>query len=417
MTTTTDRKESEIGMIPKEWEVLKLWEIAEIIMGQSPEGKHYNNEGDWIPFMQGNRTFWSKYNKIDTRTRKTTKVWKKWSVLMSVRAPVWDINISVSDLCIGRWLCSIECKNWENEFLYYLLQANKSVIIWNESWTVFWSVNKNQLEKIVFPIPPLSEQQAIAITLWSLDEKIELLREQNKTLEAMGQAMFKSWFMDFDGVTEFEDSELGQIPKGWKIYKLEELIESINGYSYKWSELVEASEEALVTLKSFDRNWGFQTRWFKPFVGKPKNTQEVFIGDLVVAHTDLTQNAEVLWNPAFIFDNGWYKKLYITMDLVKVISKHDMVKNSFLYYLMKTEEFKWHCIWYSSGTTVLHLSKKAIPEFEIALPRELDLVKKFSDSASDITTKITNNMYEMESLIQTRDSLLPRLMSGKVRAI
>jgi type I restriction enzyme, S subunit len=71
--------------------------------------------------------------------------------------------------------------------------------------------------------PPLAEQQAIASILGSLDDKIELLRQQNKTLEAIGQAIFKSWFVDFDGVTEFEDSELGPIPKGWKVGKLGEM--------------------------------------------------------------------------------------------------------------------------------------------------------------------------------------------------
>lgn len=409
MTHSTIRKESELWPIPQGWEILKLGEFANLIMGQSPEGENYNNEWEWMPFMQWNRTFWDKYNKIDTRTKKTTKVWKKGSVLMSVRAPVWDINISISDLCIWRWLCSIESKNWENEFLYYLLQANKSLIIWSESWTVFWSVNKNQLESIEFALPTLSEQKSITLILWSLDEKIELLREQNRTLEKIGQTMFRELF----GKYSIDD----ELPEGWRVYKLQEIIESINGYSYKWSELVDSSKEALVTLKSFDRTWWFQTRWFKPFIGKPKTSQQVFIGDLVVAHTDLTQNAEVLWNPAFIFDDGWYEKLYITMDLVKVVSKDDKIKNSFLYYLMKTEEFKWHCIWYASGTTVLHLSKKAIPEFKIALPQTLDLVKKFSDSASDITTKITNNIYEIESIIQTRNSMLPRLMSGKMRVV
>jgi type I restriction enzyme S subunit len=119
------------------------------------------------------------------------------------------------------------------------------------------------------------------------------------------------------------------------MFQMDELVETINGYSYKGKDLVEESDEALVSLKSFDRNGGFQTRGFKPFKGNPKDTQEVQIGDLVVAHTDLTQDAEVLGNPAFIFDNGGFKKMYITMDLVKVISIHKDISSSFLYYLMK----------------------------------------------------------------------------------
>src|SRR5690606_6900543 len=116
-----------------------------------------------------------------------------------------------------------------------------------------------------------------------------------------------------------------------------------------------------------------------PFIGSPKKTQQVFIGDLVVAHTDLTQDADVLGNPAFIFDNGGFTKMYITMDLVKVVPKHTDISSSFLYYVMKDRAFKGHCIGFANGTTVLHLSKKAIPEYQIYLPENFELIKKYSE--------------------------------------
>ena len=206
-----------------------------------------------------------------------------------------------------------------------------------------------------------------------------------------------------------------EMPEGWIKYSLGELVEIINGYSYKGKELVENSNEALVSLKSFDRNGGFQTRGFKPFLGNPKPEQEVKIGDLVVAHTDLTQDAEVLGNPAFIFDNGGFEQMYITMDLVKVVSKHREVGLSFLYYLMKDRYFKGHCIGYSNGTTVLHLSKKAIPEYELYLPTDFDLIQRFTKIADDTTNKISLNIQVIKTLTKTRDTLLPKLMSGQVR--
>ena len=196
---------------------------------------------------------------------------------------------------------------------------------------------------------------------------------------------------------------------------MSELVETINGYSYKGIELVSESDEALVTLKSFDRNGGFQTRGFKPFKGNPKDTQEVFIGDLVVAHTDLTQDADVLGNPAFIFDNGGFNRMYITMDLVKVVPKHKYISTSFLYYVMKENAFKGHCIGYSNGTTVLHLSKKAIPEYQICLPENFGLINKFIEISNTTTSKISLNIETIKSLTQTRDTLLPKLMSGQLR--
>jgi len=269
------------------------------------------------------------------------------------------------------------------------------------------SINTGILKSIPLSYPPLSQQKAIAKVLTSFDDKIELLQAQNKTLETMAQTIFKEWFGKYQQALN--------PPNGWRTFSLSELVDTINGYSYKGVDLVEVSNEALVTLKSFDRNGGFQTRGFKPFKGSPKTQHEVKIGDLVVAHTDLTQDAEVLGNPAFVFDNGGFEKMYITMDLVKVISKNENIGSSFLYYLMKDRYFKGHCVGYSNGTTVLHLSKKAIPEYELYLPENFDLIKKFTKLANDTTNKISLNIDAIKSLTNTRDTLLPKLMSGQVR--
>lgn len=265
----------------------------------------------------------------------------------------------------------------------------------------------SHLKSILLNLPPLPEQQGITFVLSSLDDKIELLRDQNKTLEQTAQTIFKEWF----GKYLVKD----KLPEGWRIFKLSEIVDTINGYSYKGKELVQESESALVTLKSFDRNGGFQTRGFKPFSGNPKDSQEVQIGDLVVAHTDLTQDAEVLGNPAFIFDDGGFKKMYITMDLVKVVSKSNSISKSFLYYLMKDRHFKGHCVGYANGTTVLHLSKKAIPEYEMALPENKQKIIDFSEIADKTTEKITANIKQILSLTKTRDALLPKLMTGEIR--
>ena len=268
-------------------------------------------------------------------------------------------------------------------------------------------IKRTEFSRVNIILPPLQEQKSIANILTAFDDKIELLQAQNKTLEKIAQTIFKEWFGKYQ-------QELTP-PNYWRIFSLSELVDVINGYSYKGKDLVEVSNEALVTLKSFDRNGGFQTRGFKPFKGSPKTQHEVKIGDLVVAHTDLTQDAEVLGNPAFIFDNGGFEKMYITMDLVKVISKNENIGSSFLYYLMKDRYFKGHCVGYSNGTTVLHLSKKAIPEYQLYLPENFDLIKKFTKIANDTTNKISLNKEAIKSLKKTRDTLLPKHMIGQVR--
>mgnify|MGYP003634200750 CR=1 FL=1 len=269
-------------------------------------------------------------------------------------------------------------------------------------------LNHGAFKTIEFIYPKnIEEQKAIAEILSSLDNKIKLLKAQNKTLEQTAHTIFKEWF----GKYQLDDN----LPEGWRIFDMIELVQTINGYSYKGKELVIESDEALVTLKNFDRNGGFQTRGFKPFKGTPKDTQEVQIGDLVVAHTDLTQDAEVLGNPAFIFDNGGFNKMYITMDLVKVNPTHKDISSSFLYYLMKDRRFKGHCVGYANGTTVLHLSKKAIPEYQLPLPIDLIKVKEFSAIANSTTNKISLNKETIKKLADTRDTVLPKLMSGQLR--
>ncbi len=298
------------------------------------------------------------------------------------------------------------------KFLFYCLTqssvTNYLQILAEHSTSTYPSIKSGDIENLEFNIPKnLDEQKAIASILTAFDDKIELLQAQNKTLEETAQTIFKEWF----GKYQIGD----ELPDGWRIFQLSELVVTINGYSYKGSELVEKSDDALVTLKSFDRNGGFQTRGFKPFLGNPKANQEVEIGDLIVAHTDLTQDADVLGNPAFIFDDGGFKKMYITMDLVKVLPIHKDISSSFLYYLMKDKAFKGHCVGYSNGTTVLHLSKKAISEYQLFLPIDFNLIKRFSELADSTTTKISLNKITIKSLYETRDELLPRLMSGEIR--
>ena len=167
------------------WKECKLGEVAEINMGQSPKSEFYNQDKIGLPFLQGNRTFGLKYPYFDTYCSEPTKIAKHGEILFSVRAPVGDINIANDEICIGRGLCSINSKDKNNEFLYYLLHFLKNEIINNESGSVFGSINRTDLSNINVLYPPIEEQKAIAEILSSLDDKIDLLHRQNQTLESL----------------------------------------------------------------------------------------------------------------------------------------------------------------------------------------------------------------------------------------
>lgn len=262
------------------------------------------------------------------------------------------------------------------------------------------SINTGILKTIPISYPSLPEQTAIASVLSNLDDKIDLLHRQNTTIEKMAETLFMQWFVE-EAKEEWDEIRLGCI------------VEVINGVSYKSDDL-NPSTTAMVTLKSFDRNGGFRMDGFKEYTGKYKEQHILKEGDLVVAHTDITQEAEVIGNPVMVIGNPKYETLVFSMDLVKVISKSENYTNEFLYLLMKNRGFKEHCLGYSNGSTVLHLSKKAIPEYEMKLPPE-SLINEFSKKVKPLVQKQFRNQTQIRTLTALRDTLLPKLMSGDVR--
>ena len=163
----------------------KLSEIAEVTMGQSPKSEFYNSEGIGMPFLQGNRTFGRKHPTFDTFTTCVTKQANAGDVIMSVRAPVGDLNITPTDMCLGRGVCSIRMKNGNQEFLFYLLKYYMPQLLNKESGTVFGSVNRNDINGLEIDIPEDSATQSIISRfLEMIDEKIELNEAINKNLYA-----------------------------------------------------------------------------------------------------------------------------------------------------------------------------------------------------------------------------------------
>lgn len=280
------------------------------------------------------------------------------------------------------------------------------------------SITQNDIKNYEFKLPSLPEQKIIADTLSCLDDKIELNTRINAILEEMAQLIFKNWFVDFEPFqnSEFEDSELGRIPKGWRVIKLGELVEIINGYSYKGLELKE-SYDVLVTIKNFDRNGGFKLDGFKELEisERVKDRHYLNLFDVLVACTDLTQNADIIGNPILVLTKSKYNNLIASMDLVKVVPRVSFISNFFLYTLIKDEKFKQFALGYTSGTTVLHLNKKAILEYKIALPCEENRLKDFSSIIEPLFKLVSENINENRILNISRDSLLPKLMSGDVR--
>ena len=306
----------------------------------------------------------------------------------------------------------------DRRFFYYYLKFATGGFLGALNGSVMVHITKSSMEKMIIRIPKkLEDQRRIASILSSLDRKIELNNKINADLEEMAQAIFKNWFVDFEPFKDgkFVDSELGMIPEGWKVISLNEILDNVSGYSYKGSEL-QSSNIAMATIKNFERKGGFKTEGYKEIVisKKIKETQFVNMFDVLVAHTDLTQNAEIVGNPAIVLSKGGYEKLIMSMDLTKVISKIDGVTNGLLYCILSTSRFKEHALGYVNGTTVLHMSKKAVPEYTCAFPKDINQIRDLCITLDSIYKRMAVTYDESSRLSLLRDTLLPRLMSGEL---
>jgi type I restriction enzyme S subunit len=287
------------------------------------------------------------------------------------------------------------------------------------------------INRIEIPIPPLEEQRAVASTLGALDDKIDLYRRMNETLEATARAIFKDWFVDFGPTrTKMEDRapylapEIWSLfpdrldnegkPQGWEWSRLGQHVNLTKGKSYN-SEELQDSRTALVTLKSFKRGGGYRRDGLKPFSGEFKPEQVVFEGEIVVAQTDVTQAAEVIGRPARVVSDGRFERLVASLDVAIIRPKEETyLSNEFLVRLMGIDNFTQHTLAYTTGTTVLHLGNNAIPSFQLVLP-SYETVTAYSDISSSLTAQQTQMAHETDTLSAARDLLLPRLMSGEIR--
>lgn len=188
-----------------------------------------------------------------------------------------------------------------------------------------------------------------------------------------------------------------------------------SGYSYKSTELVTESSIGMLGIKNFNRNGSFRSDGFKPLKPeKAKFAQYVALGEIVVAHTDLTQDADIIGRAIQVIDSGGYDRMIASLDLVKVTSSDSSISNEFLAALLGTEDFHNHCLGYVNGTTVLHLGKKALPEYQLKIPENMAIMSELNDAFKSVAQQQAVLIRENRNLERIRDALLPKLMSGEI---
>ena len=190
-----------------------LSELADIIMGQSPDSESYNNKGDGIPFYQGKSDFGVVHPTVRMYCNAPKKIAIANDILMSVRAPIGDVNIAQDKCCIGRGLAAIRPKEHTNlKYLFYVLDYYKERLAEQGTGSTFKAIGKDILNEFSIPAWDSQTQQSIANTI---DEIQELIFNRQKALSVLDE-LVKSRFIEM-----FGDPVMN--PMGWEVKKLKDL--------------------------------------------------------------------------------------------------------------------------------------------------------------------------------------------------
>ena len=403
-----------------EWIEKKISELGTVVGGATPSTKDEQNYIDGsIPWITPKDLAGFRGRYISRGERSITQkglascsaqMMPKHSVLFTSRAPIGYVAISANPVCTNQGFKSVvPNENTDYLFLYYLLKFYKDKIEALGSGTTFKEVSGTTMKNIVVRLPKEKEKQReIGLILSSIDDKIEANEKINHNLQQQIQALFSAWFCTFEPFG-------GTVPSNWSTRNLSEIAEFVGGYAYKGNELMK-SATVMATIKNFERTGGFKLDGFKEIrpSNKLKSTQRLALYDILVAHTDLTQNAEVIGNAEMVMSLLDYHNAIFSMDLVKVVPKPGCLSQFLLAALLQNRMFKAHCLGYVNGTTVLHLSKKALPEYKLLLPNDLSVLSPLDKAITALYLQISANIEENSRLELLRETLLPQLMSGEI---
>jgi len=426
----TKFKKTEIGMIPEDWEVKTISQVAEVVGGGTPSTKnleYWNGKISWLtPKDLSNYKF--KYIEKGERSiteeglnNSSAKLLPKNTVLLTTRAPVGYIAISSREVCTNQGFRSLVPKTDEtdHDFLYYLLKLKTDYLKSQAFGSTFGELSGTTLKNLKFAFPPLPEQRAIAKILSDLDAKIELLQKQNETLEKIGQVIFKHWFVDFEFPNEegkpykssggemVYNEELGkEIPKEWSVGSLGDgiltrLIKSgINNFDSEKIYLDTASVQdtniidfsTRITINKRPSRANMQPIPKSVWFAKMKNSKKVLLIDE--------------------YDKFILNKVILSTGFAGI----ETLKNSeyYIWNIINSDNFEKIKDSLCLGTTMQAINNENIKKIKYLIP-QYELLIKFNNFVKENYKKISINKQQIQILQQIRDSLLPKLMTGKIR--
>lgn len=395
----------------KEWNNIKLKNIIAKIIDNRGKSAPISDNGIY-PIIEINAIggFYPDYSKI--RKYVSTDIYNSWfraghpeenDILIPTVGTIGITSMmDKTQACIAQNLIALRLRPDVNPlYVYYFLKSDytKQHLINLNIGGVQPSIKVPHLLELSIPLPKLKVQNAIANILHSIDQKIELNRQINDNLEQQAQALYKSWFVDFEPFKggRFVESELGLIPKGWSTGSIYKYVNVIYGAPYK-STLFNENKEGYPLIRIRDLKT-FSPQFYTTEV--LPQTEYIKSGD-VVAGMD-AEFIPCLWQG----ETG-----VLNQRCCKFVGKDKEINNLFVLHLVKPElEYVQS---YKTGTTVSHLGKADIDRFIVILPDEA-IVHQFSKICRPLLDEQNKCAVEIRRLTNLRDALLPKLMSGELK--
>ncbi len=414
------------------WKSYELGNIVSIYNGSTPSTTNeefWNGDIIWVTpkdLSDQNQKYISEgERKITRKALSKNKLLPKGTILLSSRAPIGLLSISLTELVTNQGFKNIvvDEKLLNNEFLYYNLKLRKNELNNLGTGTTFKELSKSTLEKFKINLPDLSAQKSIAKILSDLDAKIELNNKINRELEAMAKTLYDYWFVQFDfpnadgkpykssGGKMVYNAELKrEIPEGWEAGTLGKIAELIRGVTYDSSEIKDENDEDTVpVLRATNITGNVLDLDNMVYVPRQNVSKIQLLNRLDILITMSSGSKE------HIGKNGFYyfdKEVSFGAFCAKIVAKKDFryylysyTQSEFMFATIKNE-----CL----GTNINNLNGSLVKGFKLVLP-PIDLIKKFNEKVQSIYETIGNNHKQNQHLTALRDWLLPMLMNGQVR--
>lgn len=409
-----------------EWKTYKVEELCRrIISGGTPSTTKKEYYGGDIPWLKTQEVNFNRIYDTDTKITKegfensSAKMIEPNSIIVAMygataaKLAINKIPLSTNQACCN---LTVDEKKADYHFLYYYLRNEYSNLVNLTNGGAQQNLSSGVIKNFEIKAPDLKTQQRIASILSSLDDAIELNQQINKTLEEMAKAIFKEWFIDFNfpnATGKFQETEIGKIPVGWKVATFEDVFDADRGLSYKGAGLAESDATPMHNLNSVLEGGGYKTIGIKYYNGDYKDKHIVNAGEVIVANTEQGHKHLLIGYPAivpqFYGEHGIFSHhIYRLRPMPNCYLSPD-----FIYHLLLQTQVREQVIGFANGTTVNMLKIEGLQKPKFAMPPK-ELAEKFGAIAKANRLQAEQNIEENLSLMNLRDTLLPKLMKGEI---